>query len=78
MTGAELRERLAKRWVDEEEPGEVLTSLADVAAGWWLSAIVAELGITRAWFDADGYLWEHRKDDAADALTTLLDASEGK
>jgi hypothetical protein len=64
MTGAELRERLRRK------------TYGDVRSRTLCAAVVSVLGITREVVDdlraTDGF------GDLADALTTLLDAAEGK
>ena len=74
MSGADLTERLAKRWDAHQNDDHVWSNEND--ARWWAAALVAELGVTRE-MARDVRLCEGFE-DVADALTTLLDASEGK
>lgn len=70
MTGAELRERLAKQWDEYRLSAEYVRGNERTDAAWWLSAIVAELGITREMVrrTMDGDTW-----DAERALAAILD-----
>lgn len=83
-TSDELRERLAKRCRDEASGYDPASpeALPTQEVKWWLSAIASELGITREMVEqcnrAIMYVKSPDTETAADVLTTLLDAAEGR
>jgi hypothetical protein len=84
MTGAELRERMTLRWECYCDLHPRLTWREE--SEWWISALAGELGITREMVEAlnelNGVSIDAEAgavlDEIGAALTTLLDASEGK